>query len=193
MKTIILSEEQINFIKQEWSEEYKHYGDGCLCGSYVCEVKDIGFVVANVSCRKSSNCPDGMSWYINDNIEVYNKSIVSEHGELWDYEDLEERDIHVIGELNDSQALKLKEIVRQAMIRDYSFNGYSDEFGNDIREEIGKVIDFGLNTDDSKVILKRNPDGWYLELTSPAGFKAIKVRGCFAEHIASEFNQSLID
>ena len=193
MDKIVLSEEQMIHIKEEWSKDNQHHGDGCLCGSYVCNIKDIGFIVVDTSCRRSSNCPSGMDWFVHEEVSIYNKNVLNEFGDRYCVEDLEEQDIRIIAMVNKKQSLELKEVVRRAIIRDYSFNGHIDEYGNDIREKVGKVINFGLNTDDSEVVMVRDIGGWYLTLTSPAGYKKVKIRNYVAKEIAEEFKQSLIE
>lgn len=134
-KEYLLAKEQVEFVKNEWKKEYQHHGDGCLCGCYSCNIEGFGCLSIDVSCRKSSNCPDGMSWYVHEDIDIYNKSIVDDCGYEYIWDEFEEQGIELLGKLNKEQAIELREVVRQSIMRDYSSYGY-DEYGNNPDEEI---------------------------------------------------------
>ena len=134
MKEYFLTDEQIELVKIEWMKEYQHHGDGCLCGCYSCNIEELGCLSIDVSCRKSSNCPDGMSWYVHEDIDIYNKSIVDDYGCEYMWDEFKEQGIKHLGKLNKEQTNELREVVREAMIRDYSTWGY-DEYGNDPNDD----------------------------------------------------------
>ena len=75
MKEYFLTDEQIELVKIEWMKEYQHHGDGCLCGYYECHVEDVGYLTISVHCRKSCSCPNGMSWIVDENIDVWSESL----------------------------------------------------------------------------------------------------------------------
>lgn len=135
MKKYFLTDEQIELVKIEWMKEYQHHGDGCLCGCYSCNIEGLGCLSIDVSCRKSSNCPDGMSWYVHEDIDIYNKSIVDDYGYEYMWDEFKEQGIKHLGKLNKEQTNELREIVRKSIIRDYSPWGH-DEFGNDSNDEM---------------------------------------------------------
>lgn len=135
MKEYFLTDEQIELVKIEWMKEYQHHGDGCLCGCYSCNIEELGCLSIDVSCRKSSNCPDGMSWYVHEDIDIYNKSIVDDYGCEYMWYEFKEQGIKHLGKLNKEQTNELREIVRKSIIRDYSPWGH-DEFGNDSNDEM---------------------------------------------------------
>lgn len=135
MKEYFLTDEQIELVKIEWMKEYQHHGDGCLCGCYSCNIEELGCLSIDVSCRKSSNCPDGMSWYVHEDIDIYNKSIVDDYGYEYMWDEFKEQGIKHLGKLNKEQTNELREIVRKSIIRDYSPWGH-DEFGNDSNDEM---------------------------------------------------------
>ena len=63
----------------EWSKEYqlKSYG-GCLCGSYICNLDELGCLGLEVRCRKSNSCPTSQDWIIEDSIVLFNQNLVGE-------------------------------------------------------------------------------------------------------------------
>ena len=148
-----LTNKQIDDVKKQWSKKFKLHSDGCLCGYYECKVKDNMYVTIDISCRKSSYCPAGMDWIVHDDVNVYNMSVeyigfppTNEYIE----ETLPNEKLKLLGQVNKNQAKELKEIVRKSIIRDYSSNGYRDEYGNDIRfQELLKFEDVIENIYDS--------------------------------------------
>lgn len=158
-KEYCLNEKQMEFVENEWSKEYQHHGDGCLCGCYSCNIEGFGCLNVDVSCRKSSSCPDGMSWCVHDDIRVYNKSTTDSDGWEYTYDEYEEQGIKLLGYLNKNQAIELRDIVRRSIMRDYSPWGH-DEFGNDPNEESYEeinesVCDFCKNRKD--IVINPSP------------------------------------
>ena len=136
MKEYFLTDEQIELVKTEWNKEYQHNGDGCLCGYYECHVEDIGHLTISVHCRKSCSCPNGMSWIVDENINVWSESLA-----MWGYipssDELEGETLRLLGYINKELAKQLREVVREAIIRDYSPFGY-DEYGSNPNKDITK-------------------------------------------------------
>ena len=153
IKEYFLTDEQIELVKIEWMKEYQHHGDGCLCGCYSCNIEGFGCLSIDVSCRKSSSCPDGMSWYVHEDINIYNKSIVDDYGCEYTWDEFEEKGIKHLGKLNKEQTNELREVVRKAIIRDYSAWGY-DEYGNNPNDEMYKNDDTLYTLKEIKEALK---------------------------------------
>lgn len=129
-----LSDAQMEFVINEWSKEYQHHGDGCLCGYYECYVENIGYLIIETHCRKSGSCPDGMSWVVDKDIQVWSESLAM-WGYVPDSDELEGENLQLLGYIEESLANNLREVVRKSIIRDYSPWG-NDEFGNDPNEEV---------------------------------------------------------
>lgn len=129
-----LSNEQMEFVINEWSKECQHHGDGCLCGYYECYVEDIGYLIIETHCRKSGSCPDGMSWVVDKDIQVWSESL-SMWGYVPDSDELEGENLQLLGYIEESLANNLREVIRKSIIRDYSPWGH-DEFGNDPNDEM---------------------------------------------------------
>lgn len=133
-KEYFLTDEQIEFVKIEWNKEYQHHGDGCLCGYYECYIENIGYLIIETHCRKSGSTPDGMSWVVDKDIQVWSESLAM-WGYVPDRDELEGENLQLLGYIEKSLANKLREIVRKSIIRDYSPWGH-DEFGNDSNDEM---------------------------------------------------------
>lgn len=134
-KEYFLTDNQMAFIKNEWGKEYQHNGDGgCLCGYYECYISGIGYLVVETRCRKSSGCPNGMSWIVYNDIQVWSESL-----SMWGYvpneDELEGETLKLLGYINKEQSSEIRETVRQSIIRDYSYGNY-DEYGNDTNNQI---------------------------------------------------------
>lgn len=128
-KIITLIEEQLSYVKRAWSEEHVGvYEDGCLCGYFECLVDGVGYLTIDTYCRKSNGCPNGMSWFVDDNVKVWNNSVsywgyVPEENELDKDEELK-----LLGYIDEVSAKELREIIRRTIIRDYSYRN-TDEYG----------------------------------------------------------------
>lgn len=131
-----LSNEQIEFVINEWSKEYQHHGDECLCGYYECYVEDIGYLIIETHCRKSNSCPNGMSWVVDNDIQVWSEGL-----SMWGYVpnsyELEGESLKLLGYISREQVNEMREVVRKSIIRDYSPWGY-DEYGNDPNDYMGE-------------------------------------------------------
>ena len=128
---IIEDEENIPIIKlkdevmKEVMEELKDINnadyDGCYCGSWSIYIDDLGYLTFNSSCRKSSNCPDGKEYHIDEEVYILDKDVNDFGGE----------DAEILFEIEHDQALR---IVNLAYLTLYADCGM-DEFGNDVNEE----------------------------------------------------------
>lgn len=128
---IIDDEENIPIIKlkdevmEEVTEELKDITnadyDGCYCGDWSIYIDDLGYLTLSSSCRKSSNCPDGKEYHIDEEVYILDKDVNDFGGE----------DAEILFEIEHDQALR---IVNLAYLTLYADCGM-DEFGNDINEE----------------------------------------------------------
>lgn len=134
VKEYFLTEYQMKFVKSEWMKEYQHHGDGCLCGYYECYVEDVGYLIIETHCRKSNSCPNGMSWVVDNDIQVWSEGL-----SMWGYvpnsDELEGESSKLLGYISREQVNEIREVVRKSIIRDYSTWGY-DEYGNDPNLEV---------------------------------------------------------
>lgn len=110
-------EELIEELKDIRNADY----DGCYCGSWSIYIDDLGYLTFNSSCRKSSNCPDGKEYHIDEKVYILDKDVNDFGGE----------DAEILFEIEPIQASK---IVNLAYLTLYADCGM-DEFGNDINEE----------------------------------------------------------
>lgn len=127
---ITLTKEQLNEVKSQWSKEYAgQYEDGCLCGYYECHIDNVGYLVVSTYCRKSSGCPVGMNWFVEEDIQVWNEGL-----DMWRYapesDELEDDSLQLLGYIDEIGAKEIRDVVRKSIIRDYSYRG-TDEYGND--------------------------------------------------------------
>lgn len=137
-RIVSLTDEQMDKVISEWNKEYQLKSDGgCLCGSYICNLDELGCLSLDVHCRKSNSCPTGQDWIIEDSIVLFNQNLVGEDNCILnecDFEDMG-KELKQIGILDSSQSDILRDTARNSFIRDYSYGGSSDEFGNNIREK----------------------------------------------------------
>ena len=110
-------EEVIEELKDITNADY----DGCYCGSWSIYIDDLGYLTFNSSCRKSSNCPDGKEYHIDEEVYILDKDVNDFGGE----------DAEILFEIEHDQALR---IVNLAYLTLYADCGM-DEFGNDVNEE----------------------------------------------------------
>ena len=105
----------------EWSKEYqlKSYG-GCLCGSYICNLDELGCLGLEVRCRKSNSCPTGQDWIIEDSIVLFNQNLVGEDNCILnecDFEDMS-KELKQIRILDSYQSDILRDTARNSFIID---------------------------------------------------------------------------
>lgn len=132
IEDIKLTDEQMNIITNKFEiTEWGWHGDGCNCGEFQIEVKGVGFLVVDRSCRKSSSTPEGMQYSFGNIISVYNKSILDpKYNEPYMHDDFEEQGIVCIGDINAKQTQIILEYAKENTIRDLGY----DEYGNEIKE-----------------------------------------------------------
>lgn len=130
-KIITLSDEQLDIIGDKFETiEWGWCCNGCDCGIFEVEVKDLGVIVVDRSCRKSNGTPQGMQYSFSGVIRVYNKSVI-EDGEELTSEELEKKGIECLGEIDTYQTQIILEFAKQNTIKELGF----DEYGNWIEEE----------------------------------------------------------
>ena len=124
-----------------WETKYKLHSDGCLCGYYECKVRESLYLTIDTTCRKSSGCPQGLNYVIDEEIKVYNGSVewfgfTPDNKTIDDYQEHNKEEnitLKHLGYLNKEQTEELRMVVREAFARDYA--NYLDEYGNDIRKQ----------------------------------------------------------
>ena len=118
---ITLKEEVMEEVMEELKDITNADYDGCYCGSWSIYIDDLGYLTFESSCRKSSNCPDGKEYHIDEEVYILDKDVNDFGGE----------DAEILFEIEHDQALR---IVNLAYLTLYADCGM-DEFGNDINEE----------------------------------------------------------
>lgn len=127
---ITLSDEQLDIIGDKFeTTEYGWHCDGCNCGTFEIEIKDLGFAVVSRSCRKSNSTPQGMQYSFSRFIRVYDSSIIDD-GDALTSEDIDNRGIKYLGKIDTYQTQIILEYARENTIRDLGF----DEYGNRMEE-----------------------------------------------------------
>ena len=128
-KEINLTNYEIDVIKKILEDGYTgNYEDGCLCGYYEFFIETIGYVTVRTYCRKSNGCPDGISWYVDPRISVWDKTI-NVFGYVPTEEEATEEGLKLLGYLEEISAANVKEKVRTNIIENYSWRN-ADEYGN---------------------------------------------------------------
>ena len=148
-KEIRLTENQLQECKNQIAQEYSYHTDGCLCGYFEMYLKEIGYLTLFGSCHRSSGCPDGQSWNLDKEILVYKHS--SEYYDTIGNEDKSDKEF--IGYLNKEQMNLIREEGRKSIIKDYSYKGKTNEFGEDVSLELLDVNDKNLKFDDDVEII----------------------------------------
>lgn len=118
---ITLKEEVMEEVMEELKDITNADYDGCYCGSWSIYIDDLGYLTFESSCRKSSNCPDGKEYHIDEEVYILDKDVNDFGGE----------DAEILFEIEHDQALR---IVNLAYLTLYADCGM-DEFGNDVNEE----------------------------------------------------------
>lgn len=126
-----LTKDQMNIIADKFeTTEWGWHGDGCNCGDFQIEVENVGFLIVDRSCRKSSSTPEGMQYSFGSLIPVYNKSIIDSDNDVFTHDDFEEQGIICIGDINKEQTLEILEYARQNTIKELGY----DEYGHEISQ-----------------------------------------------------------
>ena len=118
---ITLEDEVMEEVMEELKDIRNADYDGCYCGSWSIYIDDLGYLTLDSSCRKSSNCPDGKEYHIDEEVYILDKDVNDFGGE----------DAEILFEIEHDQALR---IVNLAYLTLYADCGM-DEFGNDVNEE----------------------------------------------------------
>ena len=118
---ITLKEEVMEEVMEELKDITNADYDGCYCGSWSIYIDDLGYLTFESSCRKSSNCPDGKEYHIDEEVYILDKDVNDFGGE----------DAEILFEIEHDQALR---IVNLAYLTLYADCGM-DEFGNYVNEE----------------------------------------------------------
>lgn len=145
-KVISLNTEQINCIKDILNDGYEgYYEDGCLCGYYEFFIENLGFIAVKTSCRKSIDCPSGMSWFVSDEVAIFSNSI-SFFGYFPNEEDLDEYDeVQLLGYLDETNSKLVKQLVRESIIENHSWRN-CDEFGEETKFNLKDYDNKSMNS-----------------------------------------------
>ena len=110
-------------VMEEVAEELKDIRnadyDGCYCGSWSIYIDGLGYLTLDSSCRKSSNCPDGKEYHIDEEVYILDRNVNIDD------------DAEILFEIEPDQALK---IVNMAYLTLYADCGM-DEFGNYLKRK----------------------------------------------------------
>ena len=139
-KRISLTDEIIEEINNDL-EGCDHYEGGCLCGYYEIYIEEIGYITVKTHCRKVSDCPDGMNWFVEDTAYVWDKSVCMLGYVPTEQEALED-DLILLGYLDDYSLKEIKQIIRKDIMANHSWNN---------TDEYGKQIDYSIEYDDDEV------------------------------------------
>ena len=116
------SRQMYEAIKQLEDENKYWYCEGCACGSFEIYIEDIGYLIIDRECHKSSSVLEGEMFLIHEEIYIYNKSPITYDGlGMMDYKDRLKEGIKEIAILNKEQS---KELVEYAKINSKKGLGY---------------------------------------------------------------------
>ena len=118
---ITLKEEVMEEVMEELKDITNADYDGCYCGSWSIYIDDLGYLTFESSCRKSSNCPDGKEYHIDEEVYILDKDVNDFGGE----------DAEILFKVEHDQALRIVNLAYLTLYEDCGM----DEFGNDINEE----------------------------------------------------------
>lgn len=130
IRRISLTDEMIENIDND-IEGCDHYEGGCLCGYYEMYIEDIGYITVNTHCRKVSECPKDMNWFVEDIAKVWNRSVCTYGYVPTEEETNKDKDLELLGCLDDYSSKEIKQIIREDIIANHSWNN-SDEYGRQI-------------------------------------------------------------
>ena len=110
-------------VMEEVAEELKDIRnadyDGCYCGSWSIYIDDLGYLTLDSSCRKSSNCPDGKEYHIDEEVYILDRNVNMED------------DAEILFEIEPDQALKIVNMAYSTLYKDCGM----DEFGNYLKRK----------------------------------------------------------
>lgn len=116
---IRLEDEVMGEVMKELKDITNADYDGCYCGSWSIYIDDLGYLTLDSSCRKSSNCPDGKEYHIDEEVYILDRDVHIDD------------DAEILFEIEPDQALK---IVNMAYLTLYADCGM-DEFGNYLKRK----------------------------------------------------------
>lgn len=116
---IRLEDEVMGEVMKELKDITNADYDGCYCGSWSIYIDDLGYLTLDSSCRKSSNCPDGKEYHIDEEVYILDRDVHIDD------------DAEILFEIEPDQALK---IVNMAYLTLYADCGI-DEFGNYLKRK----------------------------------------------------------
>lgn len=131
MKEVSLKEKHFEEIKRDLEGYSNGHFDSCLCGYYEFRISGIGYLTIEVHCRKVSGCPKGMNWFVEDRVRIWDSSMGSLGYVPEDENEAAEDGIELIGYLDEICAEKVKEIIREDIIANHTWNN-TDEYGREI-------------------------------------------------------------
>ena len=118
---ITLEDEVMEEVMEELKDIRNADYDGCYCGSWSIYIDDLGYLTFESSCRKSSNCPDGKEYHIDEEVYILDKDVNDFGGE----------DAEILFEIEHDQALKIVNMAYSTLYKDCGM----DEFGNYLKRK----------------------------------------------------------
>ena len=118
---ITLKDEVMEEVMEELKDITNADYDGCYCGSWSIYIDDLGYLTFNSSCRKSSNCPDGKEYHIDEEVYILDKDVNDFGGE----------DAEILFEIEPIQASKIVNLAYLTLYEDCGM----DEFGNYLKRK----------------------------------------------------------
>ena len=116
---IRLEDEVMEEVMEELKDIRNADYDGCYCGSWSIYIDGLGYLTLDSSCRKSSNCPDGKEYHIDEEVYILDKNVTMED------------DAEILFEIEPDQALKIVNMAYSTLYRDCGM----DEFGNYLKRK----------------------------------------------------------
>ena len=116
---ITLKDEVMEKVKEELKDITNADYDGCYCGNWSIYIDGLGYLTLTSSCRKSSNCPDGKEYHIDEKVYILDKNIIMED------------DAVVLFEIEHDQALRIVNMAYSTLYEDCGM----DEFGNYLKRK----------------------------------------------------------
>ena len=116
---IRLEDEVMGEVMEELKDIRNADYDGCYCGSWSIYIDGLGYLTLDSSCRKSSNCPDGKEYHIDEEVYILDKNVTMED------------DAEILFEIEPDQALKIVNMAYSTLYKDCGI----DEFGNYLKRK----------------------------------------------------------
>ena len=116
---IRLEDEVMGEVMKELKDITNADYDGCYCGSWSIYIDDLGYLTLDSSCRKSSNCPDGKEYHIDEEVYILDRDVHIDD------------DAEILFEIEPDQALKIVNMAYSTLYKDCGM----DEFGNYLKRK----------------------------------------------------------